>query len=407
MRPGIRALHRCFMLARLPELRRGRGTRRRALCEGAANCRACRTGLHEDMRVLWMTYGAPYPPDSGARMRDFHLIREVARTAEVDLLSLAPPGGPTDLGALSAFCRRVEVFPIPSQSPIENLSRLAGGLCSDVPAAALPNYFPAAAAKVRAMLLANRIELFQVEHSLLAAYGRIGIPTGCRTVLSFHNVGFQQYSGIAAREPAFMARSLFRLKSAAMRRAETHYAAQSDRCVLVSALEKELLIGAAPGVRADVVENGVDCREKQPLPDDGGETVLLFLGVMDYPPNADAAVYFVRSILPRIRARVPDVKFCIAGHSPPARVKALAREPGVEVAGFVNDVTPYYRRAAAVVVPLRAGGLGVMDYPPNADAAVYFVRSILPRIRARVPDVKFCIAGHSPPARVKALARRG
>jgi glycosyltransferase involved in cell wall biosynthesis len=65
---------------------------------------------------------------------------------------------------------------------------------------------------------------------------------------------------------------------------------------------------------------------------------------------------FARSILPRIRAFVPDVKLFVVGHAPPARVKALGREPGIEVTGYVNDILPYYRLSKVTVVPLRAGG---------------------------------------------------
>jgi glycosyltransferase involved in cell wall biosynthesis len=65
---------------------------------------------------------------------------------------------------------------------------------------------------------------------------------------------------------------------------------------------------------------------------------------------------FARSILPRIRAFVPGVKLYVVGDSPRARVKALGREPGIEVTGYVNDIVPYYRRSKVIVVPLRAGG---------------------------------------------------
>lgn len=77
---------------------------------------------------------------------------------------------------------------------------------------------------------------------------------------------------------------------------------------------------------------------------------------MNYPPNVDAAIYFVRSILPLIREQIPEVGLSIVGHVPTREVQDLAEAPRVRVTGFVDDVLPYYRDAAAVVVPLRAGG---------------------------------------------------
>jgi len=65
------------------------------------------------MNVLWLTFGLPYPADAGSRIRDFHLLREAARTSRVHLFSLLPPGGPADVGQLRDFCQSIETFALP------------------------------------------------------------------------------------------------------------------------------------------------------------------------------------------------------------------------------------------------------------------------------------------------------
>jgi hypothetical protein len=40
------------------------------------------------MRILFVTFGLPYPPDSGVRIHDFHLIKNISRHDSVLLLSL-------------------------------------------------------------------------------------------------------------------------------------------------------------------------------------------------------------------------------------------------------------------------------------------------------------------------------
>jgi len=152
------------------------------------------------------------------------------------------------------------------------------------------------------------------------------------------------------------ARALYRLKAFAMSKAERHYIPRFDGCVVVSVADRELLQRAIPGAQAVVIENGMDCAQLQPLPESSSGSGLLFAGVISYPPNTDGVLLFARSILPRIRALVPDVKLHVVGHSPPARVMALGREPGIEVTGYVDDILPYYRLSKVVVVPLRAGG---------------------------------------------------
>jgi len=82
---------------------------------------------------------------------------------------------------------------------------------------------------------------------------------------------------------------------------------------------------------------------------------ILFTGMMAHPPNADAAGFFAREVLPRVQSQVPDAEFWIVGRDPSPAVKALAAVPGVVVTGFVADMRPYLAQAAVVVVPLRFG----------------------------------------------------
>jgi glycosyltransferase involved in cell wall biosynthesis len=80
---------------------------------------------------------------------------------------------------------------------------------------------------------------------------------------------------------------------------------------------------------------------------------ILFTGLMSHPPNADAAAYFAREVLPAVRARLPAAEFQIVGRMPLPEVLSLGSLPGVTVTGEVPDMRPYYAEASVVVVPLR------------------------------------------------------
>ncbi|MEN6534694.1 MAG: glycosyltransferase family 4 protein [Bryobacteraceae bacterium] len=299
------------------------------------------------MTVLWVTFGLPYPPDSGVRMRDFYLIREVSRQARVLLFSLVPPGGVTEPGELRDFCARIDTWQMPAVCPpLHLLLRM--------PAGAWRNFFPEAAARIRAIALEEHPDVIQIEHSLLAGYlDAVPSELQCRTVLSLHNIGFEQYRRMAGIRCGIGKRAGYLIKSWIMRRTESHYIPRFKCCLAASDRDRDLVERAVPGVRPVVIENGVDCMAQKPLPRAGA--VLLFAGVMNYPPNSDAAVFFCRSILPLVRASVPEVKLLIVGHAPPPQVMALGREPGVTVTGRVDDVRPYYAQASVSIVPLRAG----------------------------------------------------
>ena len=84
---------------------------------------------------------------------------------------------------------------------------------------------------------------------------------------------------------------------------------------------------------------------------------LVFLGSMDWMPNIDGAVWFVREVLPLIRRRRPDCSLAIVGRRPTSEVGKLAEsDSGITVTGTVPDVRPWLFGSLAAIVPLRIGG---------------------------------------------------
>jgi glycosyltransferase involved in cell wall biosynthesis len=94
------------------------------------------------------------------------------------------------------------------------------------------------------------------------------------------------------------------------------------------------------------------------VPDGGPESPasLVFTGSMDWYPNEDAILHFMRTILPLVRQAVPAVTLTVVGRNPTPRLRAAAAGLPVCITGRVDDVRPYVSRAAVYVVPLRIGG---------------------------------------------------
>jgi polysaccharide biosynthesis protein PslH len=301
------------------------------------------------LKVLAVTYGLPWPLTEGAKIRDFHLLRELAREAEVSLLAFCKDDRtPPDATALKRFCSTVEVY-IPPKPTVA--SCVSAYLHEGIPLAALPFYNEPFAKRITACALSVQADTVQIEHSFLAPYAK-AIPPNCHKVLSLHNIGERQYAGMARLPGATPAAWL---KAYAMRGWESDWARRFDHCITVSAAEAAWLEARAPGLPLTVIDNGVDCESLKQLPP--SETYdVLFPGVLGYPPNADAVMDFARNVLPLLRRTQPDARFLVVGRNPGAELKTLAAEGVIELHQDVPDMEPFFRRARAIVVPLRAGG---------------------------------------------------
>jgi len=84
---------------------------------------------------------------------------------------------------------------------------------------------------------------------------------------------------------------------------------------------------------------------------------LLFVGGFGHPPNAGAAVWFIRHVLPLLSEREPGLRLALVGSNPTDEVKALAGAR-ITVTGFVSDaeLEDWYRKSRVVVAPLQFGG---------------------------------------------------
>jgi glycosyltransferase involved in cell wall biosynthesis len=86
------------------------------------------------------------------------------------------------------------------------------------------------------------------------------------------------------------------------------------------------------------------------------EPVVLFVGVLKYGPNMQAADTLVRDIWPSVHARVPQARLVIAGNHPEQLRSYPTTDPSVTFPGFVDDLDELYRRARVVCCPIFYGG---------------------------------------------------
>ena len=71
---------------------------------------------------------------------------------------------------------------------------------------------------------------------------------------------------------------------------------------------------------------------------------------MSYPPNAEALVWLLRDIWPRVRAAVPAARLLVVGRDVPPEAARLA-DDRVELPGWVPDMQPWFARPVIVLAP--------------------------------------------------------
>jgi sugar transferase (PEP-CTERM/EpsH1 system associated) len=322
------------------------------------------------MHLLFLTPQLPFPPRQGTTIRNFNLLRHLARRHTIDLLTFLAPGEQLAADSpLHTLCRRVATAPQPTRPAVR---RARDTFTTRTPDMGLRLQSAAMHALVTEWAAQTDYDIVQVEGIELVQYGIqvAGHKQGKRLALIFdnHNCEYllQQRNAfndlrLPRRWPAAVYsllqwRKLVRYEAAALEAA--------DATAAVSEADKQAMLHIAPGADITVISNGIDLTEYRPAASPAHPLTrspahpltLVFTGKMDYRPNIDAALWFAQEVLPLIATREPAVVFQLVGMNPHARLDVLAGHPNIEITGAVADTQPYIQGAAAYVIPMRVGG---------------------------------------------------
>ncbi len=306
-------------------------------------------------RVLMLTHTAPLPLVSGERVRNFHLLRELARRDwKVSLFALnhGPAPSPADTETLRGLCERVVLEELDASSFVR-YRRLASSVLTRRAFHRRFFYSSEAAERLAAWLEEEPFDAIVAESLYMYPY----LPARVRSsvVLDTLNAELRRVQAMASvlgRSPRGVAA---RLQLGPVARFEAEASRSVARVVAVSEEERRYFEELAPG-KVDVVPNGVDCESILPRSGVPAEPRLLFVGSMDYSANVDAVEHLIDDVLPKLRRT--DVTVEIVGSNPRAAVRRAAeRSPlRVEVLGHVPSTEPHFAAARMLVVPLRFGG---------------------------------------------------
>ena len=86
------------------------------------------------------------------------------------------------------------------------------------------------------------------------------------------------------------------------------------------------------------------------------EPTILFLGLMTYLPNLEAAIRLTKKIMPLVWSKVPAARLLIAGNGSDALLTSQGSDWRIEYLGFVPDLDALYARSRIICCPIKNGG---------------------------------------------------
>ncbi len=309
------------------------------------------------MKILWVKAGGLVPPDTGGKIRSYNILRELARHHSVTFFSFYGAHKNDLHPELKSIFDHVVCVPLDLPAPrgFGELCHYVGRIFSREPYGITKYCRPQVRDELGRLLQQEDYDVILCD--FLAAAGAISWDHPCPKILFTHNVEaviWQRHYEVA-RNPLWKA--LSRREWRAMQAAEEKYLRLADHVLAVSENDRDSFATFLDPNRVTVIPTGVDTEYFRPSPKEETADSLVFTGSLDWLPNDDAILYFVKEILPLIRQQIPQVSLCVVGRKPSRRLHELAaNEKNIQLTGWVEDIRPYLGRGAVCIVPLRIGG---------------------------------------------------
>ncbi len=340
------------------------------------------------MHILFLTQIIPYPPDSGPKVKTWHVLRYlVERGHQVTLASFVRPEEESYVATLQTMLHAVHTVPI-HRSRLADIGYMLKSFRSGRPFLVERDDLPGMRTLVASLLARGNIDVIHADqltmtqfvfpaNSLPEGRGQAQTNGGAEgkpslnthppaTIFDAHNAVWTIVERMN-ENAAWYLKPVLALEARKIRAYEAAIVNGFTSTLAVTEPDKQALLEVTQngtqgvntlGDRIHVIPIAVDTRELPPVQRAPGSREIVTLGTLHYPPNADGIRWFAREVFPLVQDMVPDATLTIIGKNPPADLRALAEQfPGViKITGYVPDLTPYLEKAVLMVVPVRAGG---------------------------------------------------
>lgn len=296
----------------------------------------------------------PYPPSDGGRVRSYALIKRLSRKHDITLVCFTR-GHNTDAQVehMKKYCKKVLVFERGKAWTLPNILRTGFSL---YPFLVTIYYSKEIGPALDKEIREGNYDLIHAETFYVMPYlPKHSLPT----VLVEQTIMSRVFQHYVETEKRWWIKPLLMIDVAKISFWERHFWRRADRLVAVSQEDASIMERLSPGLRPEVVPNGIGEDFENAPPKTHYNKTILYMGNYKWIQNSEAAQILATQVFPLIKKAIPDAKLAIAGQFITGAVKSLKSQDIDIIELQDNDnlgVVNAYRKSGLLVAPIYGPG---------------------------------------------------
>jgi glycosyltransferase involved in cell wall biosynthesis len=302
-----------------------------------------------------------FPPMSGGALRCFHVVRELSPLYKITVFTVEQP----DMDEFQSWINRllnVELIVIPNTGHkrrgffTKMLNLLKFNLYTEQLSMSANQFFVDGYSVLSREIPQKKFDLFICQNlESLTFFNQLLKKYDVPVLYEAHNVDSdlwkQFYLKTGNKEYQFYSKSALKAEQKLWR--------STDLIITVTKEDKERLmqLNGSHHINIEVVESGVDTKEKQPTIKSYDKYFkILFCGSLEYEPNYEGLIWFCKEVIPLLReTRIPFMVTIIGRLENKDRYDFVNAIPEINLIGTVDKVNDFYNRSDVSIVPLLSG----------------------------------------------------
>jgi len=297
-------------------------------------------------KILFLSSRLPYPPIGGDRLRNYWLLKILSKHYKVHLVSISEDGEiPDDFYKwLENHGITYKIFIYPKWKFYINTLK---GSFNKLPLQVNHYYFNEVQNYINSIY-----QDFDLIFAVLVRTARYVMDMEKTKILDIVDSIGLNYRRSAKKTSSIFWKMIYKIEAKRLLEYENECITSFDKTLFVNNEERQYF---EISQKTAWLPNGVDSKLfNYEYEDTSYKNYVVFLGKMNYQPNIDAVLWFVKNVLNKLNS---NLKFIIVGAYPSKEILELSNKyNNVEVTGYVEDPYIILKSSLCVVAPMQTGG---------------------------------------------------